>query len=106
MTALIRPATAEAYVNHGRWVADCPMQCGGALKLDPRQGVFHCPECKTMHSVTWPTDPDEIMEALERRVVPRTRNWFPRDHYLAVRAHAPHGQTIKELDDETAEHGG
>ena len=31
----------QAYVNHGRWVADCPRPyCGNALKLTPNQAVF------------------------------------------------------------------
>ncbi|MFT2016287.1 hypothetical protein ACMA1D_10655 [Streptomyces sp. 796.1] len=105
MTALIT-AKARAYVNHGRWVADCPVDCGSALALQPRQSAYHCPECKQLAKVEWPANADDIMAALERRMVPRTRNWFPAGHTLALRSGAPHGQSVKDLDDETAEHTG
>jgi len=97
---------ARAYVNWDRWVADCPINCGGALKLDPGQTAFACPECKTISSIEWPTNADEIWEVLQERVAPRTRNWFPSGHVLALRANVPHGQTVAQLRDETAEHTG
>jgi hypothetical protein len=101
VTMLLTPAQARAYVNHGRWIAECPRNCGGALSLTPRQTSYHCDECKWIGGVEWPDNADEIMEALEQRVVPRTRNWFPRDHDLAIRSNAPHGQTVKQLIEET-----
>lgn len=97
---------ARAYVNWGRWVADCPIQCGGALSLQPAQGTFHCPECKTLSDVEWPANPDEIWEVLSARPVPKFRNWFPSGHMLALRAGCPNGQTVQELRDETAENQG
>lgn len=103
MTALIRPAMARAYVNFGRWVADCPQDCGCALALQPGMLLFSCPECHHMCEVEWPADPDGIWEALSERPAPRNRNWFPAGHGLAVRSGSPHGQSVKELRDETAE---
>lgn len=33
---------AIAYMNHGRWVADCPLGCGCALALSTDMTVFDC----------------------------------------------------------------
>jgi hypothetical protein len=101
---LIKPAQARAYVNHGRWVADCPTGCGSALQLDPGQETFACVECHTISSVDWPKDPDGIWDALSERPLKHNRNWFPKDHELALRAGKPHGQTVKQLRQETADH--
>lgn len=95
---------ARAYVNFGRWVADCPMQCGCALELTPGMMLFACPECKAINEIEWPSDPDGIWEALLKRPAPKTRNWFPSGHELAIRSRCAHGQTVAELDEETAEH--
>jgi hypothetical protein len=103
MVMLYTPAQARAYVNHGRWIADCPCECGSALSLEPRQSSYHCPECKWIGVVDWPDNADDIMEALEQRRIPRTRNWFPDGHVLAVRSNTPHGQTVKQLIEETEE---
>lgn len=105
MTRIIT-GMARAYVNYGRWVADCPVDCGCALALQPGQAIFSCVECHTVTQIDWPGNPDEIWEALSKRPAPRTRNWYPEGHDLAVRANVPHGQTVKELEDETAEHLG
>lgn len=94
---------ARAYCNWGRWIADCPADCGGALALEPGQAVFHCPECHQLSETEWPKDPDGIWEALSERPVPNTRNWFPEGHTLALRAGCPHGQTVAQLNDETEE---
>jgi membrane-associated phospholipid phosphatase len=92
---------ARAYVNYGRWIAECPHECGSALKLEPGQTFFHCSECGAISSVEWPDNADEIWEALSARPMPRTRNWFPSGHSLALRAGCPHGQTVAELRQET-----
>jgi hypothetical protein len=64
---------------------------------------FACPECYTMSSVDWPTNAQEIWEELEKRDNPRTRNWYPEDHEVAVRGNIPHGQSVKELAEEREE---
>ena len=72
-----------AYVNHGRWVADCPA-CRVGLQL-PR-GVFQvkaefvfvgdlCLACQTPLQVVWPADVDLIDEALKDRPL-INRNWW------------------------------
>lgn len=103
---LLKPARARAYVNFGRWIADCPLECGSALALTPSQESFHCPECHAVSLVEWPTNPDKIWDALQERPARRNQNWFPKNHTLAVRAGCPHGQTVKELKDETEENRG
>ncbi len=102
------PVTAvpvRAYVNHGRWVADCIRpHCGGAELLRRHQSVSECFECHLVTPVEWPPDAGQIWEALMERPVPATRNWFPVDHPVAVRAGCPHGQSVVELYAEAAEH--
>jgi hypothetical protein len=102
---MLIPAKARAYVNHGRWVADCPAECGGAMSLDPRQGLFACGVCKQMNEVEWPDNPDEIFETLMRRPLARNRNWFPTGHFLALRGSMAHGQTVNELLEEEERYG-
>lgn len=97
---------ARAYVNHGRWVADCPRRgCTNARLLKERDATFHCNVCKLVASIEWPADADAIWEALERRPVPRTRNWYPAGHELALRFGLPHGQSVQDLYDENHENG-
>jgi hypothetical protein len=94
-----------AYINHGRWVADCVRPyCGGAEALRPHQVVVECFECHLVAPVEWPREAQELWEALMVRPVPATRNWFPAGHRPAVRAGCPHGQTVDDLHAETAEH--
>lgn len=105
MTTLITNK-ARAYVNFGRWIADCPAACGSALQLQPGQGMFQCVECYHIASVEWPDNSDEIWVALNKRSANRNRNWFPANHELALRSGVPHGQTVQELEDETVENAG
>lgn len=94
---------ARAYVNFGRWIADCPMDCGSALALQGGQGMFHCPECNYMAEVEWPNNADAIWQQLMHRPAKRNRNWFPSNHQLALRSGSPHGQSPAELAEETEE---
>jgi hypothetical protein len=96
---------ARAYVNHGRWIADCPRPyCGNAEALQPgAEQAFVCTNCHLLARIEWPPDAEAIWAALEVRPVPQTRNWFPADHELAVRAGCPHGQTVADLEAETRE---
>lgn len=98
----------EAYVNHGRWIADCPRPyCGNALKLLPRQTQFYCaPEggCQQIAEVLWPADADGITAALEVRPVPTTRNWEPVGHRQAKACGVVGGQSVADLHSETSEH--
>ena len=95
---------ARVYINFGRLVADCPLDCGGAVMVQPKQSTFFCQGaggCGHMAPLDWPSDIDELVEALAGRL-PKHRNWFPAGHPLALRAGCPHGQTPAELREETA----
>lgn len=71
---------AFAYVNHGRWVADCPGGCGGAELA--RDDEFMCRECLNAGAgrrpipLVWPSEEDgrAIEAALAVRPV-LNRNW-------------------------------
>lgn len=97
--------SVQAYMNHGRWVAECVRPyCGNAMKLQPLQRQFHCGGnggCGLIATVAWPADVEGITQALEKRPVPATRNWMPSGHQLAVRSGIPHGQSARELEEET-----
>ncbi|OII61218.1 hypothetical protein BJP40_06740 [Streptomyces sp. CC53] len=95
---------ARARMYWGNWIADCPGNCGCALRLKPAQASFPCPECKLISEVEWPSNADEIYQVLLKRPAPRNRNWFPAGHELALRAGCPHGQSVADLEAETAEH--
>jgi len=60
-----------AYVNHARWVADCP--CGGAEMV--REGVdMLCGSCGAVRIVIWPSDVEGIERALHVRDE-KYQNW-------------------------------
>lgn len=106
MSALITN-TVQAYVNHGRWIAECCRPyCANAFKLEPRQPLFQCvgeSGCGMTAVIDWPSNVDDIWEALLRRPVPATRNWIPVGHELAERFGLPAGQSPRDLLDEQAE---
>lgn len=77
-----------AYVNHGRWVADCV--CNGA-ELVQRGTRFLCGSCGLESPVVWPDDADDVDRVLEPRP-PRNQNWRP-------------GETVGQLTAENIEHG-
>lgn len=99
---------ARAYINIGRWVADCPQpHCNNASALTAKQAHMHCggvDGCQLISEIEWPSDADAIWEVLQERPVPRTRNWAPAGHWQAVVTRFPDGQTVADLRDETAEH--
>lgn len=97
----------RAYVNHGRWVVDCPNPpCGGAelaSKLDP---TFICNSCGSLenggllYEVIFPRDADAVEAALMRRPLTHmekpneagNRNWYP-------------WESVDDLNRENVEHG-
>lgn len=97
--------TVLAYLNHGRWVADCSRpDCTGAELAVPGE-AFHCHNCGQLDTVTWPDNPDDIDAVLKLRPVPGTRNWFPKGHPLAEAYQLPAGETVADLVAENAAHG-
>lgn len=104
---------AYAYVNHGRWVADCPAGCGSALNLRPRETTYVCAVfdggqmvagCGACSAVAWPAGAVWIWDALLRRPNPLTRNWAPAGHRQALATGFPQGQTVADLIAETYLH--
>lgn len=64
----------NAYVNHGRWVVDCPTAyCTQAWLATP--GPVTCSECGSTFAPVFPIDKHLIDAALDARLVPATRNW-------------------------------
>lgn len=101
---------AQAYVNQGQWVADCPAGCGNAMRLRPRQTTFFCgllsggvleAGCGARSDLEWPRDAVWIWDALLRRPAPYTRNWAPAGHRQAVVTGFPEGQSVADLIAET-----
>jgi hypothetical protein len=96
MTTTHAPPPGLAYVNWGRWVADCPRQgCANALALERGQAVFECAgrgACGLVTDVEWPPNVWEIERFLAARPIASTRNWLP-------------GETIHDLLFEGAAHG-
>lgn len=71
------PAPVEAYVNHGRWVADCRW-CGTGMFTRPDWAVAYCAECGAKYDrgkVKFPPTHEEIAKLLCRRVRRDQQNW-------------------------------
>jgi len=123
-----RTPVARAYVYAGDWVADCPRNEEGTRSTDYRRRVcgnveflyqaqtmggarvlrrpfYLCSNCGMQAMIDWPDNEHDILAALSVRPVPQNRNWYPADHPVAINFRLPHGQTVKQLRDESAEHG-
>jgi hypothetical protein len=107
---------ARAYVYSGDWVADCTRPgCNNTEHLFrserpggprlKRADFFHCSHCGREAFVDWPGNMIEISQVLMQRPIPSTRNWYPHDHPVAVRFRIPHGQSVRDLIDESEENG-
>jgi len=98
---LVLPPT-PAYMNWGRWVAQCPGGCNCAMELERGQPEYDCrpahaksgrPCCAVMHGlVIWPEDAARVEEILARRPLLANRNWSP-------------GETLDGLRAENLSHG-
>lgn len=111
-----RVPVARAYVYSGEWVADCPRPgCANAEFLyrpsrrggprDVEVAFYLCSHCGMQAEISWPDNRHAILAVLARRPVPGTRNWYPADHPVAVNFGLPHGQSVRDLEVESAEHG-
>jgi hypothetical protein len=102
---VVQALTAVAYMNHGRWVARCPLGCGSAEQRGPggdgtmgglESDRFTCrPEyggCGWRGPVTWPADIADLERVLLARPSKVTRNWQP-------------GESLFDLIAENAAHG-
>jgi len=67
-----------AYVNHGRWVANCPVCNGGIMCPEPslrgRRGA--CLDCGSIFRIDYPVGWRLIEAALNQRPDPVNRNWL------------------------------
>ena len=72
-----------AYMNHGRWVIDCPACNTGwlvrpetpSLLVDGRGGVHHGCKCGDVLIVQFPAEKMAIEEQVEKRPNLINRNW-------------------------------
>jgi hypothetical protein len=87
---------AYAYVNHGRWVVECPV-CGGGERVPTAEGspttiLCQVPACGTELGVIFPEKRAQIESVLLLRENLVNRNWSP-------------GETVADLEAENVEHG-
>ena len=87
----ISPITIHAYISEGRWVADCPAGCGGALMVTPNDRWYFCVNCGSgWHRVLFPTAKRAIETILLKRPleggIPKTRNWRVGESVAQLRA--------------------
>lgn len=74
--------TAQARINHDRWLAHCPF-CAGAELVDPSIGLFYCLSCFNARvggrfvKVRFPKAREAIEKLLSVRVNDANRNWEP-----------------------------
>lgn len=91
-------APVVAYVNGGRWIADC--ECGGAEVVDAVSRLFMCASCfNVAHGHRWrlvEIPNERTLTVLERVLLERpdrrTRNWRP-------------SESVAELIAENVAHG-
>jgi hypothetical protein len=99
--------TALAYLNWGRWVADCPEPgCQDARAVyHPVTGQRQAEDvCANGHpfAIDMPPPPAEaqLVAAVAERANDADRSWYPTGHPRATLAGLPTGQTVRELIDE------
>lgn len=80
--------TLLAYVNHGRWVVDCP--CGSAQLASRSDRRFFCVDCRNAWAlgkwvgVAWPAQAGDIEGLLLQRPFPKNRNWNPGEDLMTL----------------------
>jgi hypothetical protein len=90
--------TINASINHGRWIAECPIAgCGAAYIADSTDPLFICYQCgRGWYTVIFPPQKTAIEQLLLRRPRvgnhPSSRNWIP-------------GETVAMLAAENARRG-
>lgn len=63
----------DAYINHGRWVIDCPNCNGGILAV---ANEVQCKECGRTYKAKFPSDREQAEHVLAQRPV-ANQNWLP-----------------------------
>ncbi len=99
--------TALAYLNWGRWVADCPHPgCHDARAVyHPTTGQRQTEDvCANGHPFTIDMPPAnveaQLVAAVAERTVDADRSWYPTGHPRATLLGLPTGQTVRDLIDE------
>lgn len=80
--------SVAAYINDGRWVAECPAGCGGAIVVSETQAIFICPDCgspengNNWYAVDYPAQKGAIEQVLLKRPArapdrAHLRHWLP-----------------------------
>lgn len=107
------PEPAIAYMNMGRWGADCPAGCNSAMKIERGQETFACgwPNdkgiwvggCGATADIQWPAEVEVIDDALTQRPEPH-RNWAPAGHRQTYVERTRDGQPVADVypDGQTA----
>jgi len=87
----------HAYINYGRWVANCCF-CRGAELVFKDDPYFVCLSCFNSTigykkiEVIFPKDIEKIEAALNKRIEAKNQNWLPHE-------------TIADLEKENIAHG-
>ena len=103
-----RPGVA-AYLNHGRWVADCATWpgCPGAVEYAVPEGDLHqCNVCGRSAGLEWPDS--EFLAGLAEVMAVRpfeNRNWYPAGHPRGEANGTVTGQSLDDLAVENRENG-
>ena len=95
--------SVAAYINDGRWVAECPAGCGGALVVSDQQAIFICADCgspengNNWYAVVFPAAKVQIEQVLLQRPTrapdrAHFRHWLP-------------GETVADLKRQNRERG-
>lgn len=85
-----RSTAIAAYVNHGRWVVECP-DCAGAQMACPDDRRFMCNNCANALNggfwrlVAWPKDRDKIEALLRPRPI-ENQHWRPGETVVDLKA--------------------
>lgn len=85
---------ALVYVNHGRLVAEC--RCGDARMVEIGDRDMTCVAGHPAE-LEWPDGIAQILAALDERTSDTRKNWWPRNHPVALATGQPHGQSVREL---------
>lgn len=88
------PTKVLAYVNHGRWLCDCPgcntgwqVQIETPLVLyDAKARVQQRCKCGYELAVQFPAEYEAINEALAERRLAVNRNWYPHETVIDLLA--------------------
>lgn len=108
--------TSRAYLNYGRWVAECPESgCNDArlvYEVDPRTGHptgrrLAGDVCANGHPFRIEMPPPDVEAQIVAAVADRAEDgdkaWYPQGHPRALLTGRPHGQSPAELRAEGCE---